>query len=118
MVTAHNTTTYQRTQYSKEFKDMVLRDIFTSGDTTRAIAERHGLKVCTVRNWKYAENLKMRQEQQQAEQPSEKAQAVECVSIPHQPTEQTATTGINATEYFKLVEENKHLRALLKLYMK
>lgn len=117
MLTAHNTTTYQRTQYSKEFKDMVLRDIFTSGDTTRAIAERHGLKVCTVRNWKYAENLKMRQQQQQAEQPKP-AQAVECVAITHETTAPAATTGINATEYFKLVEENKHLRALLKLYMK
>lgn len=99
----------------KTFKEMVLREALSGEVTVPELAKRYNLRPKTIEQWKYAYRKAHNLIQHRVTLIQEpRAEYVANTSV----TPSTNTSAISADEYFKLVEENKHLRALLKLYMK
>lgn len=119
MTTTYGTQQIIRTKYAKDFKEMVLREALSGEVTVPELAKRYNLRPKTIEQWKYAYRKAHGLIQHRVTLIQEpRTEYVAAPSANTSVTPSTNTSAISADEYFKLVEENKHLRALLKLYMK
>lgn len=100
MLVATETKSYTKTRYAKDFKDMCIREMMSSDEKMKDLAERLGVKATTLKNWKWAYKSKMREK---------KNEITKSPAPPKDP--------ITAEKLAALIEENRHLKALLKLYM-
>lgn len=100
MLVANETRVYTRTKYTKEFKDFCIRESLTSGEPVKKLADQLGVKFQTLRKWKWEYKKKMQEQKD------------EITVLPAPPK-----NPVTAEKLATLIEENRYLKALLKLYM-